>query len=384
MSRPLQRAQARPEPGFSLVELMVAMALGLLVVLVLTYVYVSSRASFARQAQVSGLQQSIRTAFDFLATDIRMAGHLGCGGPNPPSQSTPSPNSFQADYATGLEGYDFTTSGNAYTLSSDAPANDSTVADWSTNAAPSKTQVIPLTTLSSGGLTPGSDVLVARTVSGPPIRMTTSQAAGSMSLPIEALSGTGTACSGASVSDFCANSHGVISSCQQSMIFQVDSVSVATKTLNLPAASALQAPFAAAQTEIFPLQVIAYYVKLSTNGKAPSLYRRVFEGQTPNGVEQELVEGVESMQVLYGIDNNADGVVDAYVVASAVTNWSKVLSARISLLIRALDPVTADLGSQLPTTGRVVNDVTLALPTGSRYERQVFTTTVALRNHLMP
>jgi hypothetical protein len=85
-------------------------------------------------------------------------------------------------------------------------------------------------------------------------------------------------------------------------------------------------------SEVFPMQTIAYYVKRSSSGTTTSLYRRVFDGDHSDGLEQELIEGVESLQLRYGVDTSttSDGVVDRYVSAKgplgndtdSVTDWS--------------------------------------------------------------
>ncbi len=63
----------------------------------------------------------------------------------------------------------------------------------------------------------------------------------------------------------------------------------------------------------------------------PALWQRV--GNDP---PQELVQGVQNMQVLYGVDTNGDLLADNYVVASAVTNWAQVISLSVALLIAHL------------------------------------------------
>jgi type IV pilus assembly protein PilW len=71
-------------------------------------------------------------------------------------------------------------------------------------------------------------------------------------------------------------------------------------------------------------------------------------------------------------------VVDAYVDANAVGDWSKVVAVRMAVLLRATDAVGADV--TVPATG-MVNGVTVTYPTsGAKYDRRVFTTTVATRN----
>ena len=134
------------------------------------------------------------------------------------------------------------------------------------------------------------------------------------------------------------------------------------------------------------MQTVAYYVKLSSSGLSTSLYRRVFNGDPAAGVESELIEGVESLQLRYGYDTtapDADGIIDEYRTAgtgvTAVADWSRVVAVRMSLLLRSDTRVAADVS--VPTSGRV-NDVTVTYPTGSKYDRRVYTTTVAIRNKI--
>lgn len=67
------------QQGVSLIELMISLALGLLVVLAVTYVFAGSRANYRHQDALSSVQESGRIALEVLTRDVRMAGHPGCG-----------------------------------------------------------------------------------------------------------------------------------------------------------------------------------------------------------------------------------------------------------------------------------------------------------------
>jgi len=54
-----------------------------------------------------------------------------------------------------------------------------------------------------------------------------------------------------------------------------------------------------------------------------------------------IAEGVEDMQVLYGIDSDADDAANRYVLEGNVTDWSQVVSIRVSLLINSVEAVYA-------------------------------------------
>jgi type IV pilus assembly protein PilW len=222
--------------------------------------------------------------------------------------------------------------------------------------------------------------LVIRTVSGKPIRLSANTALGTSTLNIENIAG-GKCSDGttAKVSGFCANSHGLIASCTSARIFSVNSL--AGSALTISSALAGAEAYTTAGAEVFPMQTVVYYVKKSSSGTTTSLYRRTFDGDYANGLEQELIEGVENMQMRYGVDTTAptpDGVVDTYVDANAVGDWTKVVAVRMGLLMRATDPVGADVAV---AASAPVNGVTVTYPTtGSKYDRRVFTTTIAVRN----
>lgn len=385
-----QPSRRRRERGFSLVELMVAMALGLVLTYAMINVYLSSRQAFSRQEQLNSIQQNVRIAFEYLSNDARMVGHLGCyTGRTTGFTNSLAAGNIDTNYALGVEGYEYTNAtAGAYTLTGNAPANTTTAAEWATNGvAPGAISTIPVTTIggagSGNGLTPGSDVLVIRTVASQPVRLSANAAAGATTLAVENVAG-GTCSGGAGkVSGFCANSHGLVASCTAAHVFSVASIAGTTLTLGAALPSGAGAPsYATGTTEVFPMQTIVYYVKRASSGTTTSLYRRIFDGDKASGVEQELIEGVENLQLRYGRDTDAtaDGIVNDYVTASNVDDWSRVVAVRMSLLIRAATPVESDVA--LPASGKV-NDVTVTYPTtGQRFDRRVFTTTVAVRNRI--
>ncbi len=99
------------------------------------------------------------------------------------------------------------------------------------------------------------------------------------------------------------------------------------------------------------------------------------------GNDQLLVDGVENMQVLYGVDSNNDFVADMYIPASTVAvngDWSRVVSIRLALLVSSIDRATN-------FTDNVVYNLlgTNTVPAGDNLRRQVFTTTIAFRNQLL-
>jgi len=300
---------ARRARGFSLTELMVALALGLVLTLAVSSVYLFAKSAFNRQDQLASVQQSVRTAFEYLASDARMVGHLGCYTGNTTAPSTAlATSAIGTNYGLGIEGYEYDNTSNAYTMASNAPTNVTVATGWKTNQGSGGIQTIPVAAIDGAGLTPGSDVLVIRTVVGRPMRLTGNVAAAATNMTIENVAG-GKCANGTTdkVSGFCPTSHGLIASCTDARTFQLTGTA-STGVLTFSGNSGPKA-FAATTAEVFPLQTIVYYLKRSPSGTSTSIWRRTFNGDAGGaaGVEQELIEGVDSMQVLYGIDTTTAG-----------------------------------------------------------------------------
>jgi type IV pilus assembly protein PilW len=78
---PKSAGPGRPQAGFTLVELMIALTLGLLVVGAAIAVLLSNRQSYTTNNSLSQVQDNSRIAYELLARDIRETGLTGCGDP---------------------------------------------------------------------------------------------------------------------------------------------------------------------------------------------------------------------------------------------------------------------------------------------------------------
>lgn len=371
--------------GVTLVEMMVAIAIGLVLTAVMLVIYTNSRSATRRVDQLSAVQQSVRTAFEYMAFDSRMVGHLGCfTGSDLSLLGVPTPTTLANNFRVGIEGYEFTGTApnDTYTLTS-LPTDLTTDTSWATGIGTTTAQ-IPLSTIAGGGtngLTPGSDVLVVRsTAVGRPVRITATVSGGATTAVSVDTASTGSCPDGtANLGGFCAGSLGVIASCTAAQSFQVTSLTASA--INLASPITGSNIYTANATEVFPMQTVVYYVKRSSSNTTTSLYRRVFDGAQEQ--DQELIEGVESLQVRYGVDTDTDvdGIINGdYRTANNVSDWSRVIAIRISLLMRAPTASEADI---ITDTTKTANGVTFTLPTtGPKFDRRVFTTTVALRNRI--
>jgi type IV pilus assembly protein PilW len=140
--------------------------------------------------------------------------------------------------------------------------------------------------------------------------------------------------------------------------------------------------------EVFAFESVDYFVRdteRDTAGGQPinALYmRRLIAGSGGAiGAAVELVEGVEDMQIRYGVDTNADRAVDAYQTGAAVTDWEDVLSVRIALqLVANEENVVGKTGGSNAQTIVDLNGSVVA-NTDGRF-RQIFTNVFAIRNKL--
>ena len=88
-----------------------------------------------------------------------------------------------------------------------------------------------------------------------------------------------------------------------------------------------------------------------------------------------LIQGVDNLQIDYGVDTDADGIPNTYQVATSVADFDDVVAVRLAILIRGQtqvrDIATAETYQLLNTSFTATND---------RLHRRVFTTTIPLRN----
>jgi len=92
-----------------------------------------------------------------------------------------------------------------------------------------------------------------------------------------------------------------------------------------------------------------------------------------------LVEGVENMQLEFGIDTDDDGVANQYKVAPTGAEMDQAVTAKIHLLLRSILKIA---GYRDDKTYALGQKVVAAQRDG--FLRRVFSTTVHLRNRIEP
>lgn len=90
--------------GFTLVEMLVAMAIGAIVMAAVYSTYTTQQKSYILQEQVGAMQQNIRAGMYYMARDIRMAGCDPTGNANAGiTAAGPTSISFTRDIRTGMD-----------------------------------------------------------------------------------------------------------------------------------------------------------------------------------------------------------------------------------------------------------------------------------------
>jgi type IV pilus assembly protein PilW len=144
------------------------------------------------------------------------------------------------------------------------------------------------------------------------------------------------------------------------------------------ASNQLERPFTE-KAMIYPrVRTVTYSIGNDTASGLSALLR--------NG--QPIVTGVENMQIQYGLDPDGDGVVDQYVSANDVADFSAVASIRVGLLVRSPDARNESAsGYVFFDASNPVNASSITVEAGDNNlfpSRRVYTQTIAFRNRQPP
>lgn len=281
------------QAGLTLVELMVSLLLSLILLYGVVTVFTANKETFKVQEGLSRVQETGRYAIQTIVRDLRRAGYGGCDTRSGFVRNTLGNVNWQTMLGNPVRGFN-AAGGGAWSPVWDA-------ANPPTDALPAAP---PMETT--------SDLLLVNFVEPQGIRVT-SHATQTSNLTVS------------STGDFAAGDLGMVSDCRDAAIFAV--TGVAAGVLQTGGAN-LGKKFTGA--EVLKLTDRIYYVATGAGGAEPSLWR-VDNGGNP----EELAEGVEALQILYGEDTGTDGIADTYSTANNVTDWTAVTAVRVALVVRS-------------------------------------------------
>jgi type IV pilus assembly protein PilW len=334
----------RRAAGFTIVEMLVALALGLLVVGGVAAVLVSSSSIYRSSDGRAQIQESSRFALTMMQQDIRMAGYLGCFNPavikRAVTNLADNAAQFDGDYATGLGGYE---AGPATWT----PALDDAIGSLGAHAP-----------------VPGSDVLVVRAPIGQSLPLSAPMGAGADPIPL------------ASTEGLVAGGLAVVADCNAANVIIVTAVPADMAILHEPSrnsAAALTRAFSSFQhASVTPVASMVYFIAPAASG-VPG--QRAMWRQLGREAAEEVADGVDSMQLEYGIDTDADMTPNMFVKADLI-GARPVTAVKISLLLKSSDNKLLAKAATYTFEGRApqtASDRRLYTP---------FTTTISLRNQV--
>ena len=92
------------------------------------------------------------------------------------------------------------------------------------------------------------------------------------------------------------------------------------------------------------------------------------------------VEGVENLQFEFGIDTDADGVPNQFKPNPTAAELADAIAVKVYLLIRSIDPISGYENNKTYTLGNTLSTPFQPAETTNGYFRRVYSTTVMLRN----
>lgn len=355
-------AAVRQNPaGFSLVELMIAMVLGLLLIGGSITIFLGTARSSELSLAITQLQGNARFVLDELSMAIRAAGFRGC---------------------TGAEE-------SILTLSTDAVPANTLVSESIRGAEIKATSWVPsgppdyVAPTGPGAPVVGTQALILQYAAAPGHLLVGSMGSDSSFMTVQG-----------PVDDMRAGDLALISNCKSVDVFRVATIGGNVTTPKITPDGALSQPYTRSvdyprNTRIYPFVNRVYYIgdtgRTNLNGDpVRALYRQDLPFNTPAGNPPlELVEGVEQMQLRFGVQEN--GYL-RYLDASNSGDPEGFSVVQLGFLMSSLQRFSeADSGRVYKLAGHTVSSSGSSAP-GLHYPadsriRLPFSTTIKVRNH---
>lgn len=372
------------QAGLSLVELMIAMVIGLLLMLGVIQIFIASQAASRLSEGVARVQENGRFALDFLERDVRMAGHMGCVNDQAHIvRELGSPRISTGATAGDGSPLDFNVSVQGYEAPGTAPGNTLVAGGGSipANLPAAITALVPAPM-------PGSDILVLRFLApeGVPVTGVTATTLTMDATKAGRLTENGVA----------APTLFGIADCGGAEVFRG---STAGNTVTATAANLSRfVPAPQAPTMVYRAESLVYYVGINATTQQPGLRRARGNQAGAYTVNEELVEGVENMQLLFGQDTVTNiakgslplGNITTQKTASGITTlntpagageWRRVGVVQVGLVLRSPGPSTVTQGDTIADLGTLGTTYNARAVTDGRY-RTTYEASIALRNRL--
>ena len=317
---------AHNQKGLTLIEIMIAVTLSLILLAGIMQIFLSSKQSYNIQQALSRVQENARLVTDIMLRDVTASGYMGCLGATDNVINTLADQASTYNFTAAIEGVE------------GGPGNPDSITIRRVSEGTAIPVAEPMTGLTApivlddGHINYSSlkqwDVVTVSDCAGAAVFMITNDPSSSDGV-IERTTGV------AATSGINQGQSNSIDDLQR--IFGSETATTA---------------------KIYRVGSTSYQVLPSESGKTKSLF---LSGN-------ELVEGVEDLQIQYGIANtpastSTPSIAEQYVDADDVTNWNDVMSVRMTFIVNS--------GEMIVNPGN-----------GDGRLKKTFTTTIRLRNRV--
>ncbi len=323
-NRPTALRTHQQQAGLTIIELLVALAIGSFLMVGAVQIYSQSRHAFVINESIARVQETAQFAMDTIEADLRMASNWG-----------------RNSRALAVEGRSL--DGNINPKGLPAPAMCG--AAWALDlamAVDGDNNAYTLPCAAIGGVQANSDVVTVRRVA-------------------------------------------VAASALEPGRLQIQSTRIQGELI---ADGIMPPTYTAADSTTHNLIVNSYYVATQSDliAGAPTLRRKSLTtiGGVPTIIDQEVAPGIENLQIQFGVDVDADNTVDRYVnpgdpvydpAAVGYIPGARIITARIWLVVRGIttEPGITDLRDYEP------GDIDLGVYNDA-FRRMQVSKTILMRN----
>jgi type IV pilus assembly protein PilW len=323
------------QKGLSLVELMVALLLGVVLSLGAVNLFLQSKRSFLEDEQTARMQEGGRYAQRYLSRELTMAGFYG---------GVLRGDDITSNLASGTDNcYDWLADTGQFMEHRNNVVDSAGVEAGTGDSLPSACLS------STDTIVPGTDVLVIRRASDSTFYLRDE---------------TGTVTTSPGFTGF---DNGTV-------YLRLEDYNVST---TLETGNNVTIPAGTKPMAVWKYRPQLLFVRdwsVTDGDGVPALCRKELSGTTMGSTEC-LVEGVENLQVEFGIDTDGDYVPDRYLAAPSDAELGFAMSARIYILMRSADELPGYTNDKAYTLGSEA----IAAQNDGLY-RRVYQTSSIMRN----
>jgi type IV pilus assembly protein PilW len=348
------------QKGLSLVELMISLTVGSVITAGVVQLFSANSDTYGVMMGQSRMQESARFSLDFIGRDIYKAGYFGCFSSNEQLHWTAADGDdipYEFDLRSGLEGYNASVADRTW-----IPGLD----DLPTTVGATNTNVFEDGTgINTDNIVSGTDVITIRSLSQQDVETRLAEELVNATDDIEVVKPDDGIELGINEGDLA-----MIHDCEKATIFQVTDIQVedlgGTVEIDIKhdvddegvswdnsfARLALKNSFGT-DAYVSAIETNTYFIAPgqgeNNSGDAPlSLWRK--SGTTS---PVELVEGIENLQILYGVSDDDDLIPNQYVSSINDVSLKNVVTIRVTVIANSIDDVG---GSSAPTHGCTIQN----------------------------